>query len=106
MNIVIRDVNPIVVKKLDRLAKENGLSREEFLRNQLEVISVLDLIQEQKNDVNKMFEELKIQLQEILESLLLNERNYLRMLRLFSYITEIDLAKFKDFYDSKDNRIY
>lgn len=37
MNIVIRDVNPIVVKKLDRLAKENGLSREEFLRNQLEV---------------------------------------------------------------------
>lgn len=48
MEIKVRNVSPIVVKKLDELARKNGLSREEFLRNQLEIISVLDLLQEQK----------------------------------------------------------
>lgn|SRR5690606_21165936 len=105
MEIKVRNVSPIVVKKLDELARKNGLSREEFLRNQLEIISVLDLLQEQKVEVDKVFDELKIQLEDILESLMLNERNYLRMLRLFSYITDIDLTKFKDFYDGKDARI-
>ncbi|MCY8233765.1 hypothetical protein [Priestia endophytica] len=39
MNILLRNINPVVVQRIDELAKEKGISRQEFLSRQLEMIA-------------------------------------------------------------------
>ncbi|WP_018395848.1 hypothetical protein [Bacillus sp. 37MA] len=39
MEIKIRNVDPIAVKKIDELAKKQGISRQEFLKGQLEALA-------------------------------------------------------------------
>lgn len=46
MDLIIRDVDPMVVKKIDELAKKNGKSREAFLRKKLEQMSALTITEE------------------------------------------------------------
>ena len=46
MDIIIRDVDPMIVKKLDEMAKKNGKSREAFLRKKLEQMSALAITEE------------------------------------------------------------
>lgn len=99
MDVLIRNVSPVAVKRIDQIAKEKGVSREEFLREQLEVISVVDLLQEQKEKINFEFNKLNEQLNMLVETLLRNEKNYIRMLELFSIMTGIDLFELEEFYD-------
>lgn len=102
MDVLIRNVSPVAVKRIDQIAKEKGVSREEFLREQLEVISVVDLLQEQKEKINFEFDKLNEQLDMLVETLLRNEKNYIRMLELFSIMTGIDLFELEEFYDGGD----
>ena len=102
MDVLIRNVSPVAVKKIDQIAKEKGVSREEFLREQLEVISVVDLLQEQKEKINFEFDKLNEQLDMLVETLLRNEKNYIRILELFSIMTGIDLFELEEFYDGGD----
>ena len=46
MEIKIRDVDPIIVKKLDEMAKKQSISREAFLRKKLEQMSALAITEE------------------------------------------------------------
>ncbi|MGG3528698.1 hypothetical protein COM13_19285 [Bacillus pseudomycoides] len=39
MEIRIREVDPIAVKKIDEMAKRKGLSRQQFLKGQVEMIA-------------------------------------------------------------------
>lgn len=39
MEIKIRNVDPVAVKKIDELAKRKGLSREKFLKQQIETLA-------------------------------------------------------------------
>jgi len=39
MEIKIRNVDPIAVKKIDEMAKEKKISRQEFLKGQLEMLA-------------------------------------------------------------------
>ncbi|AWG44243.1 hypothetical protein BEH_24955 (plasmid) [Priestia filamentosa] len=39
MDILLRNVDPVAVKKIDELAKEKGISRQEFLRGQIEMMA-------------------------------------------------------------------
>lgn len=39
MNILLRNINPVVVQRIDELAKEKGISRHEFLSRQLEMLA-------------------------------------------------------------------
>lgn len=102
MDVLIRNVSPVAVKRIDQIAKEKGVSREEFLREQLEVISVVDLLEEQKEKINFEFDKLNEQLDMLVETLLRNEKNYIRMLELFSIMTGIDLFELEEFYDGGD----
>ena len=45
MNISVRGLDASVVKKIDELAKKNGLSREEYIRRYLTKVSELEDIQ-------------------------------------------------------------
>lgn len=39
MDMIIRNIDPTAVKKIDELAKEKGISRQEFLKGQLEMLA-------------------------------------------------------------------
>lgn len=43
MNLIIRDLNPATVKKIDELAKKNKVSRQVYLKEHLEAFAVNDL---------------------------------------------------------------
>lgn len=60
MDLKIRDVEPATIKKLDELAKEKGVSRQQYLKRHLESFAVnglhSDIIDryEKQMDVNNM----------------------------------------------------
>jgi hypothetical protein len=46
MDMFLRNIDPIAVKKIDEIAKEKKISRQEFLKGQIETLAVF---QEQKD---------------------------------------------------------
>ena len=46
MDILLRDIDPTAVKKIDEIAKVKKISRQEFLKGQIETLAVF---QEQKD---------------------------------------------------------
>ncbi|KMY52503.1 hypothetical protein AC623_20385 [Bacillus sp. FJAT-27231] len=40
MEVKIRNLDPVAIKKIDELAKKKGLSRQEFLKGQIETLAV------------------------------------------------------------------
>jgi hypothetical protein len=49
MDIKIRNLDVRTVKCLDQLAKQKGLSRQEFLKNYLETLSITTSLQEKED---------------------------------------------------------
>ena len=41
MNISVRDIDPVAIKKIDELAKKKCISRNEYLKNQISKIAVM-----------------------------------------------------------------
>lgn len=52
MEIKIRGLNPYAIKKIDELAKEKSISRNEYLKNVLEELSFLEM----KDNINDRME--------------------------------------------------
>ncbi|SFH60680.1 hypothetical protein SAMN04487776_14011 [Priestia megaterium] len=46
MDMLLRDIDPTAVKKIDEIAREKKISRQEFLKGQIETLAVF---QEQKD---------------------------------------------------------
>ncbi|MEH7521276.1 hypothetical protein [Priestia megaterium] len=42
MDIFLRNIDPVAMRKVDELAKENGMSRQRFLKEQFEVLAFFD----------------------------------------------------------------
>ncbi|WP_153061596.1 hypothetical protein [Metasolibacillus fluoroglycofenilyticus] len=66
MEIKVRNVDALVVKKLDALAKKQGLSREAFLRDKLNQLAHEGLRRKQTERVEELFEKNIESLQTIL----------------------------------------
>lgn len=67
MNILIRDINSNTSNKLNQKAKEKGLSREEFLREELEKIAF-------KNEIDDKEKEYKDLCNSLVEAITLNTK--------------------------------
>lgn len=79
MEIKIRNLSPIVVKKIDELARKRGLSREAYLREHLETLACLEKIKESEdrytilvNKVTKILEYNSLILNKFMEENLLD----------------------------------
>ena len=46
MEIKIRNLDVITIQRIDEVAKEKGLSRQQFLKNYIETLSVIDIIKD------------------------------------------------------------
>jgi hypothetical protein len=42
MDIFLRNIDPVAIQKVDELSKENGMSRQKFLKEQFEVLAFFD----------------------------------------------------------------
>ncbi|EJR25925.1 MULTISPECIES: ribbon-helix-helix protein, CopG family [Bacillus cereus group] len=81
MNVLIRDLDPSIVKRIDELAKAKKISRQEFLHR---YISNLAVIQDMKDLQDK-----HIELQK--QSMILIKQNTQTMNRMLQVIEEIEL---------------
>lgn len=54
MDISVRGIDPVAVKKLDELAKRKKVSRSEYIRQMIEAVAVLDAV----NDAGDKYERL------------------------------------------------
>ncbi|MFH5911223.1 FitA-like ribbon-helix-helix domain-containing protein [Clostridium perfringens] len=79
-DILIRDLSPEVITRLDALAKENGVSRNEFLKENLEKQTVL-------NEMKKFEADYKLTVDKILKVININTR----VLRVISEELLIDI---------------
>ncbi|MED2934084.1 ribbon-helix-helix protein, CopG family [Bacillus wiedmannii] len=81
MNVLIRDLDPSIVKRIDELAKAKKISRQEFLHR---YISNLAVLQDMKDLQDK-----HIELQK--QSMILIKQNTQTMNRMLRVIEEIEL---------------
>ncbi|MBU8787777.1 ribbon-helix-helix protein, CopG family [Bacillus licheniformis] len=84
MDILIRDVDPPVVRKIDELVKKSGLkSRQEFLKVYLTNLSVVD----EMNNLQRQFEQLQKQTLSVLNQ---NTNVMNRMIKIIEEIIDED----------------
>lgn len=96
MDILLRNIDVSVVKKLEALAKENNLSREEFLRLKLDEVAY-------KKDIEELEEKYNL-LMESLEEIFIT---HMKIMGIFveeylidpEYAFDYDLENFLDEYD-------
>lgn len=82
--------------KLDRLAKERGMSRQEFLHEQLELIAVYDKLESYRERVDRA---MKLSVDAILEQgevLGRLETKYREMVQLIALVSDINLSDIED----------
>ncbi|CAI8950696.1 RHH_1 domain-containing protein [Priestia megaterium] len=56
MEIKVRNVCPVAVSKIDRLAKEKGLSRQAFLKEQIETLSIMEEVEKQEQAIDDLYD--------------------------------------------------
>ncbi|ANE89486.1 MULTISPECIES: hypothetical protein [Bacillus] len=56
MEIRIREVDPIAVKKIDEMAKRNGLSRQKFLKAQIEMLAFFQQQNKREMELENLIE--------------------------------------------------
>lgn len=103
MDVLVRNVSPMIVKKLDDKARKKGISREEFLREQLEVIAHIDLLIEYREKVNNSLGNVADNLKTTFDKLDSMEEKYERLLYLLSYVTDINLHDMDQFIEEQIN---
>lgn len=56
VEIRIREVDPIAVKKIDEMAKRNGLSRQKFLKAQIEILAFFQQQNKREMELENLIE--------------------------------------------------
>lgn len=56
VEIRIREVDPIAVKKIDEMAKRNGLSRQKFLKAQIEMLAFFQQQNKREMELENLIE--------------------------------------------------
>lgn len=90
VEIKVRNIDVVTVKKIDELAKSKGMSRNAYLKNQIEKLAWVDVLQEERN----RFEETLQMVAEILGRLIkMTQEQHDEIMKLktiFMMIMDID----------------
>ncbi|TES50315.1 hypothetical protein E2L07_16105 [Halalkalibacterium halodurans] len=87
MNVIVRNLNPTKVKVIDELAKEKGMSRQEFLKVQIEKIATT-------NELSEIEDKYQLLLEKVI---LVLEQNTETMKKIYKVIEE--LSEEDDFHE-------
>ncbi|MEM5640857.1 hypothetical protein AAHH71_30320 [Bacillus toyonensis] len=56
MNLKIRDIDPVALKKIDEIAKEKGISRQKFLKAQIEMLAFFQQQHKREMELENLIE--------------------------------------------------
>lgn len=54
MNVLVRGIDPVAIKKIDELAKKKNISRSEYLRQMIEAAAVLEAVADTGDKYEKL----------------------------------------------------
>lgn len=101
MEIKIRDVNKLTIQKIDKLARERKLSRNQFLKMKLENMVMIDAIKDE-------YERFEIALNKVNEAIRLNharleslERGYEKLSMLITLASQISEDEVDAYLENK-----
>lgn len=69
MDIVIRNLDKDIVQRIDELAKKKGLSRNEYLRDQIKQLALYPEISEKDDQYKRLVEKIAVIIQQNTEVL-------------------------------------
>lgn len=90
MGIKIRNLDVTTVKKIDELAKAKKMSRNEFLKIQIENLALLDVTKDERNrfeDSLQMVTEVLIKMMGMIQE---QQKEFLNMKAMFILVMDID----------------
>ncbi|MCU5395757.1 hypothetical protein CN544_29195 [Bacillus toyonensis] len=56
MHLKIRDIDPVALKKIDEIAKEKGISRQKFLKAQIEMLAFFQQQNKREMELENLIE--------------------------------------------------
>ncbi|MCU5131468.1 hypothetical protein OCB18_27560 [Bacillus cereus] len=56
MNLKIRDIDPVALKKIDEMAKRKGISRQKFLKAQIEMLAFFQQQNKREMELENLIE--------------------------------------------------
>ncbi|MBJ8077284.1 hypothetical protein JDS92_18220 [Bacillus cereus group sp. N12] len=56
MNLKIRDIDPVALKKIDEIAKRKGVSRQKFLKAQIEMLAFFQQQNKREMELENLIE--------------------------------------------------
>lgn len=58
MDVLVRNIDPVAVKKLDELAKKKGVSRSEYLRQIIQARAILEAVSDTSDRYERLVQSL------------------------------------------------
>lgn len=90
MDLKIRDIDVIAVRKIDQAAKEQKLSRNEYVKRHLEQLAHYDVFVEEKKRFEQMWEQNQQVIQACLKNIQLAVEQVKRLEAMVLLFVEID----------------
>mgnify|MGYP002733609171 CR=1 FL=1 len=94
MDIKVRKVDPMAIKKIDEMAKEKSISREAYLRLFIEKLAQYDAFLEERNRFEETMKNVMKVLNVAIDSLQRNEQEVKRLKSMFAMILNEDEEEF------------
>lgn len=90
MDLLIRNIDIVAVKKIDKLAKEKKMSRNEYLKKQLEKLAWIDVLKEERNrfeDALQIFSQMLGRMMRVIQE---QQNEIEKMKTMFMMVMDID----------------
>lgn len=103
MDIIVRNIDEIAIQKIDKLAGAEGVSRNEYLKEQIESMAVLGEIKKERECFELALSEVANVLEVTFKQLDMIEKGYERLFVLITLATGIDLDEVDRFVKKELN---
>lgn len=96
MDLFLRNIDVIAVKKIDEMAKKKKLSRNEFLKFHIEKLAHMDAFLEERNRFEESLEMIAGVLEKSIQMLRENQKEMQRMKSIFMMMMDINEEEIND----------
>lgn len=99
MEIKIRNIDVVAVKKIDELAKAKKMSRNEFLKIQIEKFAMFDVYKEERNRFEDSLQMVAEVLAKTMKMIQEQQEEIQKMKTIFMMVMDIDEEEMNTFID-------
>lgn len=99
MNLLVRNVDVVAVKKIDKLAKEQNMSRQELLKSLIEKFSMFDVFKEEQNRFDYTMQMITDVLNQTMKMMQSQQEEILKMKAMFMLVMDIDEKEINEFIE-------